>query len=135
MQTDQFIGLVQSRARLASTGEALRAISATLQVLGQRLFGGEAGDLASQLPSELGHYLLDGQEQGTEPFDLDEFFERVSILEGADLPDAVFHARVVISVLQQAVSRGEMDDVRAQLPEEYDPLFESGGEGRLQQAA
>ncbi len=135
MKTDQFIGLVQSRARLASTGEALRAVSATLQVLGQRLFGGEAGDLAAQLPSELGHYLLDGQEQGAESFGLDEFFQRVSILEGAALPDAVFHARVVISVLQEAVSRGEMDDVRAQLPEEYGPLFESGGEGRLQQAA
>ncbi len=135
MQTDQFIGLVQSRARLASTGEALRAIGATLQVLGQRLFGGEAGDLASQLPSELGHYLRDGQERGNESFDLDEFFDRVSLLEGVDLPDAVFHARVVISVLQEAVSRGEMDDVRAQLPEEYDPLFESRGEGRMQQAA
>jgi uncharacterized protein (DUF2267 family) len=135
MHTDQFIGLVQSRARLPSIGEALRAISATFQVLGQRLYGGEAGDLAAQLPSELGHYLLEGQAHGSESFDLDEFFQRVSVLEGSDLPDAIFHARAVISVLQEAVSRGEIDDVRAQLPEEYDPLFESGPEGRMQQAA
>jgi uncharacterized protein (DUF2267 family) len=42
---------------------------------------------------------------------------------------------VVIEVLQEAVSAGEIEDVRAQLPAEFDPLFDSGSEGTLGQTA
>jgi len=51
--------------------------------------------------------------------------------EGVDLPDAVHQARAVISVLGEAVSPGEMADARAQLPDEYDPLFGLGSEGEM----
>jgi uncharacterized protein (DUF2267 family) len=129
MTYDEFVGQVQSRARLGSTGEAVRATRATLEVLGQRLFGGEAKDLAAQLPQEIGYYLRqDGQ---SERFGLDEFFARVSEREGVDLPVAVHHARAVISVVSDAASQGEIDDVRNQLPAEYDALFESGSEGTM----
>jgi len=43
----------------------------------------------------------------------------------------VHHARAVISVLTEAVSNGEIDDLRSGLPEEYAPLFEAGSEGEL----
>lgn len=68
-----------------------------------------------------------------ESFALDEFFRRVAEREGAgvDLPQAVFHARVVMEVVQEAVSPGQIDDVRAQLPAEYDPLFEAGSTGEM----
>lgn len=129
MNYDEFIGQVQSRARLGSSGEAVRATRATLEVLGQRLFGGEAKDLAAQLPQEVGYYLRqDGQ---SESFGLDEFFARVSEHAKVDLPVAVHHARAVISVVRDAVSQGEIDDVRNQLPAEYDPLFDAGSEGAL----
>jgi uncharacterized protein (DUF2267 family) len=62
---------------------------------------------------------------------LNEFFERVSSHEGTALPVAVHHARAVASVLRDAVSAGEIDDVLAQLPEDYEPLFESGSEGEM----
>ncbi len=42
------------------------------------------------------------------------------------LEDAVAHARAVMGVLEEAVSGGEMEDVRRQFPSEFDPLFESG---------
>jgi uncharacterized protein (DUF2267 family) len=129
MQYHEFIGQVQHRARLGSTGEAVRATHATLEVLGQRLFGGQANKLASQLPSEVGHYLTEGQV--SETFGVEEFFVRVSERENVDLPDAVHHARAVVSVVQEAVTPGEIDKVRAQLPDEYDPLFESGSEGEM----
>ena len=48
-----------------------------------------------------------------------------------DLPRAVYHARVVMEVLQEAVTKGEMDDVRSQLPDEYAPLFEAGSQGEM----
>lgn len=129
MQYHEFMGEVQNRARLGSTAEAVRATRATLEVLGQRLFGGEADELAAQLPAEIQNYLTDGEE--SQAFGLDEFFERVSKNEGVDLPDAAHHARAVLSVVQDAVSHGQIKNVRAQLPEEYDPLFESGSEGEM----
>jgi uncharacterized protein (DUF2267 family) len=128
MQFDEFMGQVQSRARLASTGEALRAVRATLETLSERLAGGAASNLAAELPSELQQYLPDRE---AERFDLDGFFSRVSEKEGEDLPQAVFHARVVIEVVREAVSAGAISKIREQLPDEYDPLFEAGSTGQL----
>ena len=122
MQYDEFVGQVQHRARLASSGQAIRAIQATLQTLAERLYGGEAGDLAAQLPREIQPY-LQTLETG-EDFDLKEFYERVSMREEIDLPESIYHARAVISVVRDAVSAGEMEDVLAQLPDEYDALFQ-----------
>lgn len=129
MRYDEFVGQVQHRARLGTEGEAVRAIHATLETLGERLYGGEAHNLAAQLPQEIGAYL----EQPTinESFDLDEFFNRVSMREGVDLPVAVYHARVVMEVLGEAVSPGILDKVRDQLPDEYDKLFQAGSKGKM----
>lgn len=131
MQFEKFVGEVQHRARLGTQGDTMRAIYATLATLGERLYGDEADNLAAQLPDALGAYLRLARNQET--FDLDEFFERVAKREGAgvDLPQATFHARTVVSVLQEAVTPGEMDDVRTQLPDEWDPLFEAGAEGKM----
>ena len=131
MKHDEFIGQVQHRARLSSRGDAERATRATLETLAERLAGGETNDLASQLPREIGEHLRREWSGIGERFSLDEFFRRVRIKEGVDLPDAIFHARVVMEVVSEAVSKGEMDDVRAQLPAEYDRLFESGSKGHM----
>lgn len=130
MQYHEFIGRVQNRARLGTTGEAVRATGATLEVLSQRLFEGQAGNLAAQLPEEVGRYLTETQD--SETFGPEEFFKRVSQKENVDLPDAVHNARVVISVVQDAVTQGEIDKIQAQLPAEYNSLFESGSEGEME---
>jgi len=129
MRYDEFVGQVQHRARLGTEGEAVRAIHATLETLGERLYGGEAHNLAAQLPQEIGAYL----EQPTinESFGLDEFFDRVAMREGIDLPDSVYHARVVIEVLKEAVSPGVLNKVLDQLPAEYDQLFKAGSKGKM----
>ncbi len=54
----------------------------------------------------------------------------LSRARGSVLPKAAFHARMVISVLQEAVSQGEIDDVRSQLPPEYDRLFAPASDER-----
>ena len=131
MKHDEFIGQVQHHARLASRGEAERATRATLQTLGERLAGGEPKDLASQLPPEIGAYLLSGAAGKGERFSLDEFYRRVSEREGKDLPQAVFHARAVIRVLNEAVSRGEFNDILAQLPPEFDRFIQDAIEGPM----
>jgi uncharacterized protein (DUF2267 family) len=130
MQHDEFIGEVQARARLPSRGDAERATRAVLETLGERLAGGQPENLAAQLPEEIGRH-LEGR-QGVDKLSLDEFFEKVSERTGADLPDAIHQARAVIAVVGEAVSQGEIDKVRQQLPEEYGPLFESGSEGKME---
>jgi uncharacterized protein (DUF2267 family) len=133
MKHDEFIGQVQARARLPSRGDAERATRVVLETLGDRLAGGEPDDLAAQLPEEIGRHLR-GREE-VEKLSLDDFFARVSEGLDADRPDAVHRARAVISVLTDAVSAREIDEVRQQLPEEYAPLFESGSEGRMERQA
>jgi uncharacterized protein (DUF2267 family) len=129
MQYDKFVGEVHHRARLASRGETVRAIQATLETLAERITGSEAEDLAAQLPPELGTYLQ--QTEKTERFPVETFFLRVAAKEGVDVPDATFHARAVMDVLGEAVTAGELEDVLSQLPESYEPLFEAGSEGEM----
>lgn len=128
MNFHEFVGQVQHRAQLAETGQAIRAIRATLQTLSERLAGGEAKDLASQLPQEIGYYLMWNYGLPPERFDLNEFFRRTAIREGTTTtPDqASRHARAVTSVLKEAVSAGELKDVRSQLPKDLASLFEGG---------
>ena len=131
MRYDEFIGQVQHRAGLGSHAEAEHATRATLETLAERLAGGEAHDLAAQLPPELALSLQLPDAGIGAKLTLDEFFELVSEREGVDLPDATFHARVVIGVLTEAVSVGEIQDVRAQLPAAFAQLFNVANEGDL----
>jgi len=131
LKYDEFIGQVRHRARLSSHAEAERATRATLETLAERLAGGEAHDLAAQLPPELAHFLQLPDAGIGAKLTLDEFFELVSVREGIDLPDATFHARVVIGLLTEAVSMGEIEDVRVQLPAAFAQLFKVENEGDL----
>jgi uncharacterized protein (DUF2267 family) len=133
MRYEQFLGRVQERARLGSREEAVRASAATLQTLAERLDQGEAKDLASQLPREF-HTCFDVSQHGVR-ISLEDFFLNVASREEADLPTAVYHARTVIEVLQEAVSPGEIADVRAQLPPDWAILFGAGSTGKLRRPA
>ena len=133
MRYDEFIGQVQHRARLGSHAEAERATHATLETLAERLAGGEAHDLAAQLPPELARSLELPDAGIGAKLTLNEFFELVSEREGVDLEDSTLHARVVIGVLTEAVSLGEIKDVRVQLPAAFAQLFKVENEGDLPQ--
>ena len=131
MKYDEFITQVQHRARLSSRAEAELATRATLETLAERLVGGEAHDLASQLSPELAHFLQLPDAGIGAKLTLDEFFELVSEREGVELEDAMLHARIVIGVLTEAVSMGEIKDVRVQLPTAFAQLFNVANEGDL----
>lgn len=125
MTHDQFIGEVQSRARLASRGEAERAVRATLSTLAERLAGGEADDLAAQLPAEIAEHLRGHEGEEFERMSLQDFYRKVSEREGREASQAAFHAKAVLSVLREAVSRGEFEDIEQQLPPEFDELLKA----------
>lgn len=126
MNHDEFIGEVQHRAQLSSRGDADAVTRTVLTTLSERIQPGEADDLAAQLPEEIGRYLTEVED--VESFSFDEFVDRVVEREGLDpedeAADAAFHAQVVIDVVSDVVSQGEMDDVRPSLPDDYDELFE-----------
>jgi uncharacterized protein (DUF2267 family) len=123
MKHDQFIGKVQARARVDSRGEAEKTTRVVLEAFRDRLAGGEPEDLAAQLPEEIDRYLLGGG--AGERIKLSEFYDRVAEGLGVDRAEAAHRARAVISVLAEAVTPGELDDVRAQLPDEWQSLFDA----------
>lgn len=120
MRYDEYVKSVQQNGMMDSREHTEVAITATLEVLGQRLAGGEASNLAAQLPAELTD-TLDRHAGEAEAFDVDEFFRRVAEREGrgCSTEQAQEHARTVLSTLASSVSAGEIEDIRSQLPAGY----------------
>ena len=123
MKHDKFIKQVQAAAQLNSKEEAESAIRATLETLKERIVGDEASQLAAQLPQEIGKYLQGREGENGQFFPLLDFYQRVSEKEGLEPTAAAIHVRAVFSVLQEAVTPGELADVRANLSEDYEELF------------
>jgi uncharacterized protein (DUF2267 family) len=124
MQYEEFVAEVQRRADLPTALKAQQAIQATLQTLAAYISRKERHDAASQLPKGIKTYLQRpllspekrlGPGPGS-PVTADEFFWWVSTLEGVPLEVAREHARAVMSVLRDALSQGEFEDIRAELP-------------------
>ncbi len=127
MNYDTVIGEVQNRAGLDSREDALRAARITLETVSERVDPGAADDVAAQLPDEIGRHLSKVDE--VETFDWDEFVTRVEEKGDYDPQDeeadAVNHARVVMDVVDDAVTGDVLEDVRAELPnDDWENLFE-----------
>lgn len=119
MNRGEIIHEVQRRGEFIDSASAEDAVLATLSVLGEGLKGGEAKDLAAQLPSELADAMpTDGP---GDRFDVPEFVRRVAERESSAVSTAIArqHAQVVLDVVLGAVTAGERSDVIAQLPQEY----------------
>ena len=127
MKYDEFIEQVQKRAHLASLSEAERATRAALETLAECISKKERFDAASQLPRGLALYLVQpflgpGKQPAPNPkgnCSLEDFYQRESIREDVPPATAREHAHAVLSVLVDALSRGEFEDIRRQLPIEY----------------
>ncbi|HYZ06586.1 MAG TPA: DUF2267 domain-containing protein [Rubrobacter sp.] len=125
MKDEQFIAEVKNLAEIDNDEDARKAIGATLETLRERLAGKEPSNLAAQLPPGIAPYVEgDG---GRESFPVEEFYERVAGKEGVGKDEAVRHARAVATVVQTAVTGGELDDVRSQLGDGYKELFGQSG--------
>jgi uncharacterized protein (DUF2267 family) len=122
MQYGEFMRSVTERSGL-DRDQAEKAVRATLNTLAQRLAGGEAKDLASQLPQELKDtvMLTTGAGQGA-PMSLDEFLETVAQREGCPVDRARVHAQAVMTTLKDAVTDEEFEEVMTQLDKEYRQL-------------
>ncbi|MEJ2863339.1 DUF2267 domain-containing protein [Actinomycetospora flava] len=119
MQQQEFVSAVKESLDLPDNQSAERAVRATLTVLGQRLEGGEAKDLASQLPGGLAD-ALPSQGAG-ERFDVDTFYQRIADQEGdgVTVAQARQHARAIAKGLETALTDGEWRNFTSQLPKDF----------------
>lgn len=96
---------------------------AFLETLALRLGDNEARELATQLPMELQNTLAPTQPE-IKKLSPDEFLSRFGGAAGLDDARADQAARAVWRVLKDAVSAGEVGDVKSQLPGELNDLLE-----------
>lgn len=122
MDYDSFVGEVQHRLELSSSGEAVRATRAVLTTLGERLGSGEASDLAALLPMEIDRFLTEAD--SGQQFSPDEFLDRVAERARVEQSDAAFYAKAVVALACSAAPDSEIQDIRAQLPDAFADLFE-----------
>lgn len=126
MDYDTFIGEVQNRGQLPSREDAARTTRITLETLSQRIEPGGAENLGEQLPQEIGRHL--SKVDDVERFEWNEFIDRI-IEKGNYSPDergdAVYHTRVVMDVMEDAVSVGAIEDLRDQISsaDDWNELF------------
>jgi uncharacterized protein (DUF2267 family) len=124
MATDYagFIATVEREADVPHD-QAERAVSATLETLAERISGGEARDLAEQLPPELQDMVDKTADNGPKALSAEEFLQRVQAREHVPIGKAREHVRAVFAALRQTVSSEEIADLAAQLPRELEMLL------------
>jgi uncharacterized protein (DUF2267 family) len=120
MDYQTFIRTAADRAGLPMD-VAERVAHATLQTLADRISGGEARDLAAQLPKPLQDDLRETREEA-EAFDVDEFVRRVAQRARVTPDEARTGAVAVLVTVREAVTSGEFHDILSQLPQEYREL-------------
>jgi uncharacterized protein (DUF2267 family) len=123
MQFEEFVREVADRTGM-SREEAESLVHATLRTLAERLSGGEAEDLRAQLPKQLQAELIPPQEEA-QGFGVDEFAQRVAERSGIDEADAGAAVVATLSVIRDAVSPGEFDDVLSQLGRDFADLVDA----------
>ncbi|HEY4095347.1 MAG TPA: DUF2267 domain-containing protein [Baekduia sp.] len=124
MATDYagFIATVEREADVPHD-QAERAVTATLETLGERISGGEAHDLAGQLPPELQRLVDRHAGDGPRPLSAGEFFQHVQSRERVPIMEARDHVRAVFVALRQTVDPEEIADLASELPRELELLL------------
>ncbi|HTX32395.1 MAG TPA: DUF2267 domain-containing protein [Solirubrobacteraceae bacterium] len=118
---DTFRRQVAARAGIGLDA-ADRATDAVLEVLGQRIAGGEVDDLIERLPVTLHPPLKRGRAEvrgEPKPMELGEFIRAVADRERVGIVEAALHVRAVLTVLRDMVGEDEFRDITVQLPDDY----------------
>jgi uncharacterized protein (DUF2267 family) len=120
MRYDEFIKTLEQRLGVTGREDAESTAVSVLQALADRLTGGEADDLLAQLPEPLKKAIRVTADADTMRYD--EFVERIALELELPEDEARQRVRAVFSVLREAVTPGEFDDVFAQLDGTYAEL-------------
>jgi uncharacterized protein (DUF2267 family) len=119
---DEFLIAVTDRTAL-SRDQAEAITRATLEVLADRLSGGEAQDLAKELPAPLSDWLSERTpDEQAKPWSVQSFLRRVEDVAGVPADVAIAGVQAVFAALREAVPDREWRHLAGQLPEEYEEL-------------
>lgn len=130
MNEREFIDAVAGRAGV-SAEQAATLTPAVLATLAERISGGEADDIANQLPAELGRHLRRPPGvANAEAFTLAEFVRRVSERAGVDQTMAAAGVQAVLTTIGEAVTGDEFKEMLSQLPREILAVIEPITVGR-----
>lgn len=123
----QFIERVRNKAPLPDDESARRAIVATLEVLSERLYDGEAKFVAEELPDFAAEAIRSNP--AGRSFGREEFFWRVAEHVGAPVGFSLEHAEVVCNALGDALPSATLERLQRDIPD-LAPLFEAPEHGR-----
>lgn len=121
MDYQEFIDRVRERGLISDFDQAARAATATVQTLSERLQGGESGELLAKLPKALQRTVR--PHESSMPYGEPDFVKKVSERENVSIDDARRHVRAVFKTLEEAAAPGQIDELRGQLPKEFDSLL------------
>jgi uncharacterized protein (DUF2267 family) len=120
---DALVLRIAERAGVSAEAAALLT-QATLEVLGDRIGGSQAHDLAQRLPDTSGQWLDEPQETPAQDYGVDDFVSRVrDRASGVQDDDITPGIQAVLISLRDAVGEGEVEIALRPLPGEYDELL------------
>lgn len=123
MQYNEFLAKIQERGEYGSREETERVTRIVLAVLGLRLAGGEARDLATQVPDQVSDVLLVESGAGR-PLGIEEFLNQIATRLNTGSDEAArWDASAVLSTLADAIDGGELDQLLSLFPTSYAALF------------
>lgn len=122
MDREEFLNRVTSYGDLPSVEHAEQLTDTVLGTVGNRITAGQAHDLATYLPAEIGASLT-ATTNNAGAFGREEFLTRVAEYEDTDQLTADLRTRAVLRTLHEAVPENEAADTFAQLPRELYELF------------
>lgn len=123
MTIDEFYNQVGQRLGTSDRQEIESATRSVLAAVADRINRPEAQDLASQLPKELAD-LVKGRGGPVQKMDAETFMARIQSDLDLQTPEQAERvSRSVLSVLKEAVSQGEWEDVMSQLPRDLQVMF------------
>lgn len=126
MRDDEFLVRMNQLGGPDDPHQSAEVLKVVLEDLGKRLTGNEPHNLAAQLPEAFKAPLTAHTDAESVTDDVDDFLRRTADHLGPDVdPEQARHqVRAVFATLAEAVSAGEIDNVRSQLPAGFGPLFE-----------
>ena len=121
MQTTEIVERVQERAELESFQDANSTVIALLETLAMRDLKDEREDFAAQLPKEFGQLLTVDAPEVKEQFDAAEMVRRVGRELGTTKEESQTRTHAAFSVLMEAVSDGQVENLLNALPDDFAP--------------
>jgi uncharacterized protein (DUF2267 family) len=118
----EFIRQVSERSGIDEK-EARKRTQAVLYTLGERLSKSMRDKLASEIPNEMKEFIFGDWGERTNRFDLEDFYTRVVARAGIDFTTAVEETRCILSLLKEVISSGVMQDINAELPDQFQEVF------------